>query len=210
MNTYNQPMYLITTPTDSADGLNLDLDLNELGLDTFDFSVINSLESPVESVVYNLADWDLNLNSNLNTTTATFSNAETQLKNSDLDFAFLTQLSSPNTEDDSTMMSYSIQSPLSVSNEISVELSNLKPKETMRKTRSRVIDKKESNKAAATRYRNKKLQEKDQLFKEREEYCQKNAEMKKKILECQTEISFIKSLLVEALLAKNGIAKPAF
>lgn len=73
------------------------------------------------------------------------------------------------------------------------------------KSRARV-DKKESNKAAAIRYRTKKLKEKDELFRECELYAKKNGELKKKIDDLQTEISFIKSLLVEALIKKNKSA----
>lgn len=77
----------------------------------------------------------------------------------------------------------------------------------LRKTRARVIDKKESNKAAAIKYRTKKTKERDDLFAECETYMARNAELKKKIDECQTEISLVKSLLVEALIAKNSSSK---
>lgn len=80
---------------------------------------------------------------------------------------------------------------------------SVQAKSYMRRTRGRNIDKKQSNKAAAIKYRNKKLQEKELLFAECNEYAKKNSELKKKIDEVQTEISFIKSLLVEALIAKN-------
>lgn len=66
------------------------------------------------------------------------------------------------------------------------------------------VDKKESNKAAAIKYRNKKLNQKKQLFDDIALYEQKNAELRSKISDCQTEISFIKSLLVEALIAKKS------
>jgi hypothetical protein len=77
----------------------------------------------------------------------------------------------------------------------------------LRKTRARVIDKKESNKAAAIKYRTKKTKERDDLFAECDMYMARNAELKKKIDECQTEISLVKSLLVEALIAKNSSSK---
>lgn len=73
----------------------------------------------------------------------------------------------------------------------------------IRRTRARTIDKKESNKAAAIKYRSKKLKERESLFAECEEYERRNAELKKKIEDTQSEISFIKSLLVEALIAKS-------
>jgi hypothetical protein len=65
------------------------------------------------------------------------------------------------------------------------------------------VNKKESNRAAAIRYRSKKLKERDQLFVECEAYAKRNAEMKKKIDDTLTEISFIKSLLVEALVTSR-------
>lgn len=73
----------------------------------------------------------------------------------------------------------------------------------LRRTRVRKIDKKASNKAAAIKYRTKKTKERESLFAECEEYERRNNELKKKIDETQSEISFIKSLLVEALIAKS-------
>lgn len=66
------------------------------------------------------------------------------------------------------------------------------------------IDKKESNKAAAIRYRSKKIKERNNLFLECDAYANKNATLKQRIDELQTEISFIKSLLVEALIKRNA------
>jgi hypothetical protein len=68
---------------------------------------------------------------------------------------------------------------------------------------SGMVNKKESNRAAAIRYRNKKLKERDELFAECERYAKKNADMRKRIDDTLTEISFIKSLLVEALVTIN-------
>lgn len=65
------------------------------------------------------------------------------------------------------------------------------------------VEKKESNKAAAIRYRSKKVNEKNQLFVECDLYTKKNVTLKQRIDELQTEISFIKSLLVEALIKRN-------
>lgn len=73
----------------------------------------------------------------------------------------------------------------------------------VRRSRGRRVDKKESNRNAAIRYRNKKVKERDDLFAECEQYAKKNADMKKKIDDTLTEISFIKSLLVEALISIN-------
>lgn len=72
------------------------------------------------------------------------------------------------------------------------------------------FDKRESNKAAAIRYRSKKLKEKDELFRECEYYSKKNELTRKKIDDLQSEISFIKSLLVEALLAKKRAKELTF
>lgn len=65
------------------------------------------------------------------------------------------------------------------------------------------VDKKESNKAAAVRYRCKKALEKDRLFAECEIYEKKNSDIKEKIGDLENEIDFIKNLLVQAFLAKN-------
>lgn len=73
-----------------------------------------------------------------------------------------------------------------------------------KRVRHKAIDKKESNKAAAERYRFKKLREKEMLFGECELFAKKNADLKRKISDIQSEISFIKSLLVEALIAKTS------
>ena len=77
---------------------------------------------------------------------------------------------------------------------------------TARVGRGGKVDKKESNKAAAVRYRCKKALEKDRLFAECELYDKKNAEMRVKISDLESEIDFIKSLLVQAFLAKNSNA----
>lgn len=65
------------------------------------------------------------------------------------------------------------------------------------------IDKKESNKAAANRYRSKKLQERNQLFLECSLYAEKNAKLKQRKEDLEIEIGFIKSLLVDVLIKKN-------
>ena len=63
--------------------------------------------------------------------------------------------------------------------------------------------KKESNKEAATRYRLKKLSEKDKLFESRMHLEKENDDVKKKIELAQTEISYLKNLLVQMLLTKG-------
>lgn len=77
-------------------------------------------------------------------------------------------------------------------------------KTSMKKVKTGRVSKKESNRAAALRYREKKQREREQLFIECEMYAKKNAEMRKKIDDTMTEISFIKSLLVEALVARKS------
>ena len=72
------------------------------------------------------------------------------------------------------------------------------------KTSDSCVNKRESNKAAANRYRLKKLKERDELFNECETYELKNIELKRKIDDVQTEINCIKNLLVEALLTKKN------
>lgn len=69
----------------------------------------------------------------------------------------------------------------------------------------RKVDKKESNKAAASRYRSKKSKEKDQLFAECNLYEEKNNQLKEKISDLETEINSIKNLLVQALLIKENV-----
>lgn len=65
------------------------------------------------------------------------------------------------------------------------------------------VNKRESNKAAANRYRLKKQKEKDDLFIECEMHERRNMELKRDIDDIQTEINCIKNLLVEALLSKK-------
>ena len=65
--------------------------------------------------------------------------------------------------------------------------------------------KKESNKEAATRYRLKKMNEKDQLFETRIHLEKENDQVKKKIELVQTEINYLKMLLVQMLLSKGVV-----
>lgn len=74
----------------------------------------------------------------------------------------------------------------------------------MVKTKRR-IDKRESNKAAASRYRSKKSKEKDQLFAQCEIYEKANIELKEKIDNIESEINSIRNLLVHALLIKQNV-----
>jgi hypothetical protein len=66
-------------------------------------------------------------------------------------------------------------------------------------------NKKESNKEAATRYRLKKLSEKERLFQTRMCLENENNEVKRKIEMASTEINYLKSLLVQMLLTKGMI-----
>jgi hypothetical protein len=70
--------------------------------------------------------------------------------------------------------------------------------------------KKESNKEAATRYRLKKLSEKDKLFETRIKLEKENDNVKKRIELVQTEISYLKTLLVQMLLTKGVINSSNF
>ena len=63
--------------------------------------------------------------------------------------------------------------------------------------------KKESNKEAATRYRIKKLSEKDQLFETKVHLEKQNDDTQKKIDHVQTEINYLKNLLCQVLLTKG-------
>jgi hypothetical protein len=77
--------------------------------------------------------------------------------------------------------------------------------ENLTGVKSGKVNKKESNKKAAVRYRAKKSKEREKLFAECDLYEKQNSEMKKKIENVENEISFIRSLLIEALLKKNKI-----
>ncbi|CAF1020874.1 unnamed protein product [Brachionus calyciflorus] len=205
--------------------LDLDFNLFDSSLDTLNIqpqqqSVINSYENSIDKIQTH----DLTVESQLVQANVDFSQLDFELTdlnlfnlntpgdNSSQDMLFIDLLNSPsiertysnindvtNTEDEMTSMS----SPFS---SISDE-SNFETKPKIRKTRERTIDKKESNKMAAIRYRNKKLKEKDQLFTECEEYAKKIKDMRQKVADTQAEISFIKSLLVEALVLKSGLRK---
>ena len=63
--------------------------------------------------------------------------------------------------------------------------------------------KKESNKEAASRYRMKKLSEKDRLFEAKQELEKQNDDVKKKIDHVQTEINYLKNIIVQMLLTKG-------
>lgn len=63
--------------------------------------------------------------------------------------------------------------------------------------------KKESNKEAANRYRIKKLNEKDKLFETKQGLEKDNDQIKKRIELVQTEINYLKNLLVQMLLTKG-------
>jgi hypothetical protein len=67
-----------------------------------------------------------------------------------------------------------------------------------------VTCKKEANKAAALRYRNKKQRERELLFVECDDYEKRNASLRKQIDDVQSEIDCIKSLLVQVLVSKNA------
>ena len=66
-----------------------------------------------------------------------------------------------------------------------------------------VVNKRESNKLAAVRYRAKKGKERDQLFKECELLAKRNLYLKEKISDFEKQIGFIKSLLMQALANKK-------
>lgn len=65
------------------------------------------------------------------------------------------------------------------------------------------VFKKDSNKEAATRYRIKKMSEKDQLFETKVHLEKQNYDTQKKIDHVQTEINYLKNLLCQVLLTKG-------
>lgn len=79
----------------------------------------------------------------------------------------------------------------------------LASKQLKKVNKSGRVNKRESNKVAAVRYRQKKSKERDQLFQECELYAQKNEHLKEKIADIEEQIGFIKSLLMQALAQKK-------
>jgi len=75
--------------------------------------------------------------------------------------------------------------------------------DALRQVKTGRVNKRESNKIAAVRYRAKKTKQRDMLFKECEVYAEKNAVLKVKISDIEQEIGFIKNLLVQALTTKK-------
>lgn len=65
--------------------------------------------------------------------------------------------------------------------------------------------KKDANKEAATRYRLKKLSEKDQIFETRMMLEKENEEVKRRCELVTTEINYLKNLLVQTMLTKGMI-----
>lgn len=67
--------------------------------------------------------------------------------------------------------------------------------------------KKDANKEAATRYRLKKLSEKDQMFEKRMILEKENDDVKRRCEIVHTEINYLKNLLVQMLLTKGVIGE---
>lgn len=85
----------------------------------------------------------------------------------------------------------------------------IKAAKRSRSSRSSIIEmpaKKESNKEAASRYRMKKLSEKDRLFETKEYLEKQNDDVKKKIDHVQTEINYLKNIIVQMLLTKGVLS----
>ncbi len=84
---------------------------------------------------------------------------------------------------------------------------NMKEKDykpsSSKKEIKRLDTQKMRNKEAVIKYRSNKMKKREELFKECEIFSKKNSELRKKCDDLLTEINLIKSLLVEALLAKN-------
>jgi len=121
-----------------------------------------------------------------------------------LDFDLIDELCNQSNENSNSSFDFSDES-LSVMPSISDSPSSNSPHKRL-KTSSGSIgkNKKESNKAAANRYRSKKQKEKDDLFTECQLYELKNVDLKKEIEDVQSEINCIKNLLVEALITKSS------
>jgi hypothetical protein len=80
---------------------------------------------------------------------------------------------------------------------------NKKVKRLNDKTSSTSYIEVNSNKLAAQKYRNKKIQKREQLFADCEHYEKLNKDLRKKIDDIQTEVNLIKTLLVQVYLAKK-------
>jgi hypothetical protein len=80
---------------------------------------------------------------------------------------------------------------------------SLEDDSSLKKVKSGRINKRESNKVAAVRYRAKKTKERDLLFQECDFYEKNNNELKEKLSDVEHEIALIKNLLVQALTAKR-------
>jgi len=163
------------------------IDLNE-----FDFENIDLTES---------IDIDLN---------ESIKNDETSLLNSfDLNdpklFSFINEIdliSSP--QSDSAYDSFS--SSCSPSSETDNTNNSCSEEQQIKMVKSnKGVEKRESNKAAASRYRSKKSKERNDLFQQTEIYEKKNIELKEKIQDVEAEINSIRSLLIQALLIKENV-----
>jgi hypothetical protein len=131
--------------------------------------------------------------------------AASQLMNSDTKKRKLDE--SSDEDEDSSGDDFLLLSPppsSSMASEDTSSLSNGSAKRRRTSTKGESGNKKDSNRSAAKKYREKKQLEKDELFKKRDVLAKRNVEMRKSIEDIQLEISYIKSLLVEALIAKNN------
>ncbi len=132
---------------------------------------------------------------------------ETSLLNSfDLNdpklFSFLNEIDLLSPESDSAYDSFSSSSSPSSESDYCISASTNEIQ--MVKTK-KGVEKRESNKAAASRYRSKKSKERNELFLQTEIYEKKNIELKEKIKDVETEINSIRSLLIQALLVKENV-----
>jgi len=118
---------------------------------------------------------------------------------------FMPGESSPSNSSDSTSTSLLDQGVISESSgdEVASESPGNKSSCLKRvQSNSGRVNKRESNKVAAVRYRAKKVKEREALFRECDEMAARNSQLRLNISEIEQEIGFIKNLLVQALHAK--------
>ena len=180
----------------------MDPDQQDIGLldmiDKDDFLLSSLLDTNDQNALsgFNFFSFDTNFD------IASSNQTESSLHNSD-------NLFEESTLDD--VKSYSSQSDVKIESDVLED--TLNENSTRRSTRKRKSsddepcsrNKKQSNKDAATRYRNKKSTENTKLVETRVNLEQENEQVKKKIELAKTEISYLKNLIFQTILTKKSL-----
>lgn len=159
---------------------------------------------------FNFENIDLTSSIDIEIDNSEQSKNETSLFNSfDLNdpklFQFLNEIDLLSPESDSAYDSFSSSSSPSSESDYCSSSSSTSTNEIQMVKTKKGVEKRESNKAAASRYRSKKSKERNELFLQTEIYEKKNSELKEKIKDVETEINSIRSLLIQALLIKENV-----